>query len=124
VVTIQYGTLSNDYTQIFRRQQDNLPVHVTKDTYFKDQGLEHPNTGYYLDTPKKQHIPVEFIQADNTYLWVQLHRHNDTWITSQEGIIRNSPLLGWWLIINPQHPETIAQEASVPLTLASVTTAL
>ena len=82
MATIQYGTLSKNYTQIFRRQQDDLPAHVTKDAYFEDQGLENPSTGYYLDTPKKQHIPVEFIQADDTYLWVQLHRYNDTWTTN------------------------------------------
>jgi len=66
---------------------------------------------------------VEFIQANNTYLWVQLHQHNDTWITNQEGIIKNTPLLGWWLIIDHQHPNH-RQEASVPLTITAVTTAL
>jgi len=105
VATIQYGTLDNNYTQIFRRQQDDLPAHVTRDAYFENQGVEHPNTGYYLDTPRRQHVPVEFIQADNTYLWVQLHQDNDTWITNQGGIIRNNPDLGWWLVIDPQHPD-------------------
>jgi len=104
VATIQYGTLDNDYRQVFRRQQDDLPAHVTKDAYFEDQGLEDPNTGYYLDIQEEQRIPVEFIQANDTYLWVQLHRYNDTWITSQEGIIRDNSL-GWWLIIDPQHPK-------------------
>jgi len=124
VATIQYGTLSNEFIQIFRRQQDDLPAHVTKDAYFEDQGPGHPNTGYYFDTSKRGHLPVEFIQANDTYLWVYLCQHNDTWITNQGGIIRNNPDLGWWLIIDPQHPEYVYQEASVPLTLASVTTAL
>ena len=126
MATIQYGVLNDEYKQIFRRQQDDLPAHITKDAYFEDQGLEHPNTRYYLDTPKRQHLPVEFIQANDTYLWVQLHQHNNTWITNQGGIIRNNPDLGWWLIIDPQHPNYVPhkQEASVPLTLASVTTAL
>jgi len=124
VATQAYETLSNKSTQIFRRQQDDLPAHVTKDAYFEDHGLEHPKTGYYLDTPRREHLPVEFIQANGTYLWVYLHQQNNTWITNQGGIIRNNPDLGWWLIIDPQHPAYVYQEASVPLTLASVTTAL
>jgi len=123
VATIQYGTLNDEFTRIVRRQQDDLPAHVTKDAYFEDHGVNNPNTGYHLDTPSGRTIPVEFIQANDTYLWVQLHRHNDTWITNQGGIIRNNPDLGWWLIIDPQHPD-YTQEASIPLTLAAVTTAL
>jgi len=125
VATQEYGTLDNEFTQIFRRQQDDLPAHVTRDTYFEDQGLEHPNTGYYFDTLEREHLPVKFIRANNTYLWVQLRRHNNTWITAQGGIIRNNPNLGWWLIIDHQHPNyNYQQEASVPLTIAAVTTAL
>jgi len=123
VATIQYGTLNDEFTRIVRRQQDDLPAHVTKDAYFEDHGVNNPNTGYHLDTPSGRTIPVEFIQANETYLWVQLHRHNDTWITNQGGIIRNNPDLGWWLVIDPQHPD-YTQEASIPLTLAAVTTAL
>jgi len=123
VATIQYGTLNDEFTRIVRRQQDDLPAHVTKDAYFEDHGVNNPNTGYHLNTPSGRTIPIEFIQANDTYLWVQLHRHNDTWITNQGGIIRNNPDLGWWLIIDPQHPD-YTQEASIPLTLAAVTTAL
>jgi len=123
VATIQYGTLNDEFTRIVRRQQDDLPAHVTKDAYFEDHGVNNPNTGYHLDTPSGRTVPIEFIQANDTYLWVQLHRHNDTWITNQGGIIRNNPDLGWWLIIDPQHPD-YTQEASIPLTLAAVTTAL
>jgi len=126
VATIQYGTLNDEFTRIIRRQQDDLPAHVTKDAYFEDHGVNNPNTGYHLDTPSGRTIPVEFIQANETYLWIQLHRHNDTWITNQGGIIRNNPDLGWWLIIDPQHPDYTPerQEASIPLTLAAVTTVL
>jgi len=126
VVTIQYGTLNDEFTRIVRRQQDDLPAHVTKDAYFEDHRINNPNTGYHLDTPSGRTIPVEFIQANNTYLWVQIHRHNDTWITNQGGIIRNNPDLGWWLVIDPQHPDyqPERQEASIPLTLAAVTTVL
>jgi len=124
VATIQYGTLNDEFTHIIRRQQDDLPAHVTKDAYFEDHGVNNPNTGYHLDTPSGRTIPVEFIQTNDTYLWVQLHRHNDTWITNQGGIIRNNPDLGWWLIIDPQHPDYQRQEASIPLTLAAVTTVL
>jgi len=124
VATIQYGTLNDEFTRIVRRQQDDLPAHITKDAYFEDHRVNNPNTGYHLDTPSGRTIPVEFIQANDTYLWVQLHRHNDTWITNQGGIIRNNPDLGWWLIIDPQHPDYQQQEASIPLTLAAVTTAL
>ena len=73
MATQEYGTLDNEFTQIFRRQQDDLPAHITKDAYFEDQRLEHPNTGYYFDTPEGEHIPIEFIQANNTYLWVRLY---------------------------------------------------
>ena len=113
MATIQYGTLNDKFTRIVRRQQDDLPAHVTKDAYFKDHGVNNPNTGYYFDTPRGRTVSIKFIQANDTYLWVQLHRHNDTWITNQEGIIRNNPDLGWWLIINPQHPDY----ASVATTL-------
>jgi len=101
VATIQYGTLNDEFTRIVRRQQDDLPAHVTKDAYFEDHRVDNLNTGYYFDTSSGRTIPVEFIQANDTYLWVQLHRHNDTWITNQGGIIRNNPDLGWWLVIDP-----------------------
>jgi len=122
VATIQYGTLSNEFTQIFRRQQDDLPAHVTKDVYFEDQGPGHPNTGYYLDTAHGKRS-IEFIQVNDSYHWVRLRRNQDTWETNLSGIY-NRPEVGWWLIINPQHPNYIGQGASVSHTIAAVTTAL
>jgi len=123
VATQSYGTLSNEFIQIFRRQQDDLPAHVKVNAYFDDQGHGHPDTGYYLDTPAKQ--PIEFIQANDTYFWVKLIRRENSWQTNQRGIY-NGSLIGWWIISDPQHPNHILyeQEASVPLTIAAVTTAL
>jgi len=121
VATQTYTTLTREPTQIFRRQQDDLPAHVTKDVYFEDQGPGHPDTGYFLDTAHGKK-PIEFIQVNNSYHWVRLHRNQDTWETNLAGIY-NGPEVGWWLIIDPQHPNYI-QEDSIPLTLAAVTTAL
>jgi len=125
VATTQSYTLSNEFTQISRRQQDDLPEHVKVNVYFDDQGLGHPNTGYYLDTTKKQHAPIEFIEANGTYYWVKLLWRQDKWQTNQRGIY-NGPEVGWWIISDPQHPNHIfyEQEASVPLTITAVTTAL
>jgi len=125
VATTQSYTLSNEFTQIFRRQQDDLPEHVKVNAYFEDQGLGHPDTGYYLDTSKKQHAPIEFIEANGTYHWVRLVQRQNQWQTKQGGIY-NGPEVGWWIISDPQHPNHIfyEQEASVPLTIAAVTTAL
>jgi len=125
VATTQTYTLSNKSTQIFRRQQDNLPEHVKVNIYFDDQGPGHPNTGYYLDTQRKQHVPIEFIKANGTYHWVRLCRTNNQWETNQRGIY-TGPEVGWWIISDPQHPNhnIYQQEASIPLTIAAVTTAL
>jgi len=122
MATQTYGTLSNEFIQIFRRQQDDLPAHVTKDIYFEDQGLGHPDTGYYLDTPNGKQ-PLEFIKTNDTYIWVKLIRRQDQWQTNEKGIY-NGPLVGWWLIIDPQHPNYIGQEASTSHTITAVTTAL
>jgi len=122
VATQTYATLTRDSTQIFRRQQDDLPAHVTKDVYFEDQGLEHPDTGYFLDTVHGKR-PIEFIQVNDSYHWVKLRRNQDIWETNLSGIY-NGPEVGWWLIIDPQHPNYIEQETSVSHTIAAVTTAL
>jgi len=125
VATTQTYTLSNKSTQIFRRQQDDLPEHVKVNIYFDDQGPGHPNTGYYLDTSKRQHAPIEFIKANGTYHWVRLRFRQNQWETNQSGIY-NGPDISWWIISDPQHPNHIIyqQEASIPLTIAAVTTAL
>jgi len=125
VATTQTYTLSNESTQIFRRQQDDLPEHIKVNVYFDDQGPGHPNTGYYLDTQKKQHAPIEFIEANSTYHWVKLRWRQDKWETNQGGIYNGSDV-GWWITSDPQHPNHIfyEQEASIPLTIAAVTTAL
>jgi len=125
VATNQTYTLSNESTQIFRRQQDDLPEHVKVNVYFDDQGPGHPNTGYYLDTPRRQHAPIEFIKANRTYYWVRLRFRQNQWETNQSGIYNGSDV-GWWIISDPQHPNHIIykQEASIPLTIAAVTTAL
>ena len=126
MATTQTYTLDSRHTQIFRRQQDDLPEHVKVNAYFENRGLGHPDTRYYVDTPSKKHIPVEFVQANETYLWVQLRQINNNWQTKEGGIVRSSRNLGWWNISDPQHPNHpfYEQEASVPLTIAAVTTAL
>jgi len=123
-VATQAYTLSSEFTQIFRRQQDDLPAHVTRDVYFEDQGPGHPNTGYYLDTAHGKRS-IEFIQVNDSYHWVRLRRNQDTWETNLSGIY-NGPEVGWWLVIDPQHPNYIyrEQEASTSHTIAAVTTAL
>jgi len=125
VATTQTYTLSNKSTQIFRRQQDDLPEHVKVNVYFDDQGPGHPDTGYYLDTQRRQHTPIKFIEANGTYYWVRLRFRNNQWETNQAGIY-NGPDIGWWIISDPQHPNhsIYQQEASIPLTIAAVTTAL
>jgi len=125
VATNQTYTLSNKFTQIFRRQQDDLPEHIKVNVYFNDQGPGHPNTGYYLDTQRKQHAPIEFIKANSTYHWVRLRQTNNQWETNQRGIY-TGPDVGWWIISDPQHPNhsIYQQEASVPLTITAVTIAL
>jgi len=124
VATQSYGQLSNEFIQIFRRQQDDLPAHVKADVYFDDQGPGHPDTGYYLDTTHRKR-PLEFIEANDTYLWVKIIRRENLWQTNQRGIYNGSQA-GWWIISDPQHPNHILyrQEANVPLTIAAVTTAL
>ena len=125
MATTQSYTLSNEFTQIFRRQQDDLTEHVKVNIYFDNQGLGHPNTRYYLDTPKKQNTPIKFIKANGTYHWVKLIWRQDEWQTNQRGIY-NSSDVSWWIISDPQHPNHIfyIQEASIPLTIVAVTTAL
>ena len=65
------------------------------------------------------------IEANGTYYWVKLLFRQDKWQTNQRGIY-NGPEVSWWIISDPQHPNHIfyEQEASVPLTIAAVTTAL
>ena len=125
MATQEYETLSRKPTQIFRRQQDDLPEHVKVNVYFSDQGLGHPDTGYYLDTQRRPHSPIEFIKVNNSYHWVRLRWRQDHWETNQSGIYEGSDV-GWWIISDPQHPNHIfyEQEASVPLTITAVTTAL
>jgi len=120
VATQTYETLSKEFTQIFRRQQDNLPAHITKDIYFEDQGPGHPDTGYFFDTTHRKR-PIEFIQVNDSYHWVRLRRNQDTWETNLSGIY-NGPEVGWWLIIDPQHPNYIfrKQEASVSTSLLAM----
>ena len=128
--TQSYRVISDEHIQIFRRQQDNLPAHVKGNVYFENHRHQHKDTRYCGNLPKKTHTPIEFIQANNTYFWVGLLFRDNTWITNQGGILKTS-LLSWWIESDPQHPNHIApetlfftQEASVPLTIVAVTTAL
>jgi len=87
--------LRNQDKQVDRRQQDDLPAHVKVNAYFESQGHGNPNTGYYVNTLSKEHIPIKFVQANDTYFWVQLHWKNNSWTTNQGGIIQTSSHLSW-----------------------------
>ena len=123
--TQSYRVISDEHIQIFRRQQDDLPAHIKRNAYFENHRHQHKDTGYYINLPKKTHVPIKFIQANDTYFWVGLLFRDNAWITNQGGILKTS-LLSWWIKSNPQHPNYMfyAQEASVPLTITAVTIAL
>ena len=89
-------------------------MHVTKHTYFEDQGQGSPNTGYYLNTNRRDHIPIEFIHANNTDQWVVLNYRENSWYTNQWRILNTPSLLGWWLETDPQHPDHIDPEHFSP----------
>ena len=65
--------LSSKHLQVTRRQQDNLPEHVKGQAYFEEASLP-VNTGYYVNTLKKEHIPVKFIcTTEGEDYWTTLH---------------------------------------------------
>ena len=99
--------------QVHRRQQDNLSAHVKVNAYFEDHRQGNSETGYYIDF-RKNHIPIKFVQVNDTYLWVQICWHNNTWITNQGAIIRNNYNLGWWNESDPQHPDQVSAEHFSP----------
>ena len=108
------GKLGDKYKQVHRRQQNNLPVYVTKNAYFENQGQGNPNTGYYIDTPRQNHIPIEFIHVNDTDLWVILSFRGNSWYTNQRGILYAPSILGWWIESDPQHPDHIDPEHFSP----------
>jgi len=90
--------LSSEHLQVTRHQQDNLPEHIKGQAYFEDTSPT-VNTGYYLNTPKKKHIAVEFIHTtEGEDYWTTLHwsgASND-WYTAAEALIRrDSTLVSW-----------------------------
>ena len=87
--------LGDEYKRVHRRQQNDLPAHVTKQAYFENQGQGNPDTGYYVDSRKKDHIPIEFVHANDTNLWVELVYRENGWYTTQKGIIQAPLVLGW-----------------------------
>jgi len=74
--------------------------------YFKDAS-QSLNTGYYLNTPKKKHVAVEFIcTTEGEDYWTTLYWSGTSnhWYTAAEALIRrDSILIGWWKIEDPQH---------------------
>jgi len=103
--------LSGEHLQVTRRQQDDLPEHVKGQVYFKDAS-QSVNTGYYLNTPKKKHVAVEFIcTTEGEDYWTTLHWSGTSnhWYTATEALIRrDSTLISWWKIEDPQHPQYTA----------------
>jgi len=90
--------LSGKHLQVTRRQQDDLPEHVKGQAYFKGAS-QSVNTGYYLNTPKKKHVTVEFIHmTEGEDYWTTLHWSGTSnhWYTAAEALIRrDSTLVGW-----------------------------
>jgi len=103
--------LSGEHLQVTRHQQDDLPEHVKGQVYFEGTS-QSINTGYYLNTPKKKHVSVEFIyMTEGEDYWTTLHWSgaSNHWYTATEALIRrDSTLVGWWRIEDPQHPQYIA----------------
>jgi len=115
VAVVLIGELGDEFKQVYRRQQDDLLAHVKVNVYFENQGQGNPDTGYYVNTASRVHIPIEFIQANDTYFWVQLHWRDNTWVTTQAEIIRDSPHFGWWNKTDPQHPDHIDPQYFSPM---------
>jgi len=107
------GELGDKYKQVYRRQQDNLPAHVKKNTYFEYQGPGNNNNGYYVDLQTKSHAAVEFVQVNDTYHWVGLLWKPEGWVTTSRGILRR-PQLGWWIKTDPQYPDYVSPEHFSP----------
>jgi len=103
--------LSGECLQVTRCQQDDLPEHIKGTAYFKDAS-QSVNTGYYVNTPKKRHIVVEFIRTtEGEDYWTTLHWSGTSnyWYTAEEALLRrDSTLIGWWKIEDPQHPQYTA----------------
>jgi len=114
VAIVLIGELGQEDKWVHRRQQDDLPAHITKHTYFEYQRPGDPGNRYYINAAAKNHIPIEFVQANEIYFWVQLHWRDNTWKTNKGGIIRSSPNLGWWNIDDPQHPDHISDKHFSP----------
>ena len=108
------GELRDEYKWVHRRQQNDLPAHVTKNAYFENQGHGNPDTGYYVNSKKKDHIPIEFVHTNNTDLWVEITYRENSWYTNQRGIINAPLILGWWIESDPQHPDHIDPEHFSP----------
>jgi len=107
--------LSSEHLQVTRRQQDDLPEHVKGQAYF-EEASSSANTRYYINTPKKRHIVVEFIcTIEGEDYWTTLHWSgaSNYWYTATEALIkRDSAITGWWKNTDPQHPQYIAPEES------------
>jgi len=103
--------LSGEHLKVNRHQQDDLPEHVKGQVYFEDTS-QSVNTGYYLNTPKKKHIVVEFIcTTEGEDYWTTLYWSGTSnyWYTAAEALIRkDSIFVSWWKIEDPQHPQYTA----------------
>jgi len=114
VAVVLIGELRDKYKQVLRRQQDDLLADVKKNTYFEYQGPGNSNNGYYIDLPNKSHATVEFVQVNDTYHWVGLLWKPEGWVTTSRGILRR-PQLGWWIELDPHHPDHISPEHFSPI---------
>jgi len=103
--------LSGEHLQVTRHQQDDLPEHIKGQAYFEEAFLS-VNTGYYINTPKKKHVVVEFIHiTEGEDYWTTLHwsSASNYWYTAAEALIRrDSTITGWWKFEDPQHPQYTA----------------
>ena len=78
--------------------------------YFENQGQGNPNTRYYVNSKKKDYIPIKFVHTNNTDLWVEIIYRENSWFTNQQGIINAPSILGWWIESDPQHPDHVNPE--------------
>ena len=108
------GELGDEYKQVHRRQQDDLPAHLKGNAYYEYQGPGNSNNRYYVDLSTKTHAPVKFIQANNSYFWVGLIWKPEGWFTSIKAKLQRNRNLGWWAETDPQHPDYVSPEHFSP----------
>jgi len=86
--------------RVYRQTKDNLSEHIKDTAFWLDTPFE---TGYYVEYVAGP-APVEFI---NNHWYHLSHdpRDNTYWTNENEQINHNNKGTGYWLTIDPQHPD-------------------